>query len=164
MIKTPRTIPIHASTMPGNMTISLITQPLIFINWNGQKTGISWPYCKTRPICRSDRSWQNYRPNPVPVRIWAVCACFGRMYPGAVWLPFLYLWVIWRVCAGLAKWYGGRLENGCAQALRGSNPLPGAGINLRFPSFTSTGRWILAKYYLISQNINDIRSMITPGE
>jgi hypothetical protein len=28
--------------------------------------------------------------------------------------------------ARLAKWYGGRLENGYAQACRGSNPLPGA--------------------------------------
>ena len=27
--------------------------------------------------------------------------------------------------ARLAKWYGGRLENGYAQACRGSNPLPG---------------------------------------
>ena len=26
---------------------------------------------------------------------------------------------------GLHLWYGGRLENGCAQALRGSSPLPG---------------------------------------
>ena len=28
--------------------------------------------------------------------------------------------------AGIAKWYGGRLENGYAQACRGSNPFPGA--------------------------------------
>ena len=32
---------------------------------------------------------------------------------------------ILRYNARLAKWYGGRLENGYAQACRGSNPLPG---------------------------------------
>lgn len=33
-----------------------------------------------------------------------------------------------RLCAGVAKWYGGRLENGYAQACRGSNPFPGVSL------------------------------------
>ena len=38
----------------------------------------------------------------------------------------LYYVVLLRFFARLAKRYGGRLENGYAQACRGSSPLPGA--------------------------------------
>lgn len=36
------------------------------------------------------------------------------------------------LCAGIAKWYGGRLENGYAQACRGSNPFPGVHTIIKY--------------------------------
>ena len=35
---------------------------------------------------------------------------------------------------GVAKWYGGRLENGYAQACRGSNPFPDASTEFKISS------------------------------
>ena len=47
--------------------------------------------------------------------------------------------------AEIAKWYGGRLENGYVQACRGSNPLPG----VDFSPFMSS----IPKSLLINQII-----------
>ncbi len=43
----------------------------------------------------------------------------------------LYYGDILRFDAEIAKWYGGRLENGYAQACRGSNPFLSANLVIR---------------------------------